>query len=174
MWEEKGLSWSFFLLQLITAKRTWNLTWYFQCSDYYNSIPFCESIAKKTQGYTLFLHLTGKGIWVVYKVLKIQSCTNEGWDLAGRVESGKGSLLDVTALSRGQMGDKSLLATSLTEVHSLFDVHPKPCVNHEAFPSVSIYTHPCFSKHLFKKLFPKSHTLGCTCVSVTWALTTES
>ena len=113
MWEEKGLSWSFFLLQLITAKKTWNLTWYFQCSDYYNSIPFCKSIAKKTQGYTLFLHLIGKGIWVVYKVLKIQSCTSEGWDLGGRVESGKGSLLDVTALSRGQMGDKSLLATSL-------------------------------------------------------------
>lgn len=36
-----------FLLQLITAKRTWNLTWYFQCSNYLSSIPCCESIAKK-------------------------------------------------------------------------------------------------------------------------------
>ena len=61
VWEEKGLSWSFFLLQLITAKRTWNLTRYFQCSDYHNSIPFCESIAKKTLSYRLFLPSDWKG-----------------------------------------------------------------------------------------------------------------
>lgn len=99
-----------FLLQLV-LKRTWNLTWYFQRSDYsaVKALP-----RKRTQilSYRLFLHLIGRGVGVVYKVADLKL---HKWRLrlGGGFESVKGSFVDITALSRGQMGDKSPLATSL-------------------------------------------------------------
>lgn len=62
--------------------------------------------------YRLFLHLIGRGIGVVYKVAD-PKLHKRRLRLGGGFDSGRGSFLDVTALSRGQMGDKSPLATSL-------------------------------------------------------------